>query len=288
MTIFQEIKDSFKRGSVITRLIYVNIASFVLLRLIEVVSYLIGTPISFIDFFALPAYSGALLHKPWTIITYMFMHNGMLHLLFNMLWLYWMGELFLRYFTQNQLLGIYFLGGLAGAFSYILLFNISPTLGEKLHIVQLVGASASILAIVAAVATYVPNHPIRLMFIGEIKMKHLAIISIVIYALGMSGTNAGGNIAHVGGMLLGFVFIVLLRKGNDLTRWVPTAVYWLEKVFKSNPKVRVSYKNANYKQNKPKQTEQVRINDILEKIRKSGYDSLSKEEKELLFRMGKN
>ncbi|MFV0366798.1 MAG: rhomboid family intramembrane serine protease [Mangrovibacterium sp.] len=290
MAILQELKDSFKQGSVVTRLIYLNVGVFVLLRLLEAVVFLAGGSFSLVPFLALPASADALLHRPWTIMSYMFLHHGVLHLLFNVLWLYWMGELFLRYFTQNQLLGIYLLGGVSGGLLYILLFNISPSLGAKLHMVQLLGASGSVLAIMAAVATYAPNHPIRLMFIGELKMKHFALASLVLYTIGMAGSNAGGDIAHVGGMIFGFFFIVSYRKGTDLTRWVPSLIYYVEKLFTPKSRIKVSYRNPN--QNQQKQTtqqqaqvDQERINAVLAKVRQSGYDSLSKEEKELLFKM---
>lgn len=288
MSIWNEVKESFAKGTVITKLIYVNVALFVLIRLADVFAYLLGSPFSLLPYFTLPANLDELWHRPWTIVSYMFMHAGFLHLLFNMLWLYWMGELFLRYFTPSQLLGVYLMGGLSGAVCYLLLYNISPSLGEKLHVVQLLGASGSVLAIASAVGTYAPNHPIRLFFIGEIKMKHLVIASFVIYLLGMSGTNAGGNIAHVGGLLLGFLFVLSYRKGNDFTRWVLSLIAFFDKLFTAKPKIRVSYRNPNQQQRAGKKrsssADQMRINEVLNKARQMGYESLSKEEKELLFR----
>ncbi len=285
MTLMQELHNSFKRGSIITRLIYLNVTVFVLLRLVEVVFLLAGSSFSLLHVLALPADVHILGAKPWTIITYMFLHQGVLHLLFNMLWLYWIGELFLRYFSSNQLLGVYFLGGICGAVLYILLYNLSPVFTGDLPNSLLLGASASVLAIVASVATYAPNHPIRLMFIGEIKMKHLALASVVIYALGMTGTNAGGNIAHVGGMIFGYVFVLCYRKGSDLTSWITQLINKIGQLFQTQPHIKVSYKNKAHTEQKKSPHEEV--NRVLDKIRKTGYDSLTKEEKELLFKMGK-
>lgn len=289
MNIADEIKESFKQGSVLTRLIYVNVGVFVLIRLINVLFFLMNASFGLTSWLALPASVQVLATRPWTLISYMFLHFDFLHILFNVLWLYWMGKIFLRYFDASKLLAVYFLGGISGGLLFLLTYNLFPAFSDVVPVSQLLGASASVLAIIAAVATYAPNHPINLLFIGQIKMKHLALVGIVIYVIGISGSNAGGNLAHIGGALFGFLFVTYLRKGKDITAWFTKLVNGIQKLFKPKSKVKVSYKNADpdIEYNRRKNVKQDEINRVLDKISKSGYDSLTKEEKELLFKMGK-
>ncbi|PTN10390.1 rhomboid family intramembrane serine protease [Mangrovibacterium marinum] len=292
MNIVDEIKESFRKGSVLTRLIYVNIGVFVLLRLINVIFFLMNENFGLINWLALPASQEALLQHPWTIFTYMFLHFDFLHILFNILWLYWMGKIFLIYFDEKKLLGVYILGGLFGGIFFLLGYNLFPAFANHLQFSRLLGASASVLAIIAAVATYAPNHAINLLFIGQVKMKHVAIFSIVIYTIGIASSNAGGNLAHLGGAFLGFLFVYLLRKNHDLTSVITLLSDKLQKLFKPKQRVKVSYRNQNsanmdIEYNRKQNVKQEEINRVLDKISKSGYDSLTKEEKELLFKMGK-
>ncbi|WP_163716439.1 rhomboid family protein [Mangrovibacterium lignilyticum] len=290
MSITDEIKESFRKGSVLTRLIYVNIGVFVLIRLINVVFFLLGKDLPILPWLALPADVSVLATRPWTLFTYMFLHFDFLHILFNVLWLYWMGRIFLTYFDPKKLLAIYILGGLAGGVFFLLAYNLFPAFSDIVQFSRLLGASASVLAIIAAVATYAPNHPINLLFIGQIKMKHLALFSIVLYVIGIAGSNAGGNLAHLGGAFLGFIFVVFLRKGTDITTGFSKLVTGGEKLLKPKQHVKVSYRGSSdpdIEYNRKKNVKQEEINRVLDKISKSGYDSLTKEEKELLFKMGK-
>jgi len=291
MSITTEIKESFRQGSVLTRLIYVNVGVFVLIRLINVVFFLAGKDLPLLSWLALPADMHVLLTRPWTLLTYMFLHFDFLHILFNVLWLYWMGKIFLIYFDAKKLLGIYLLGGIAGGLFFLAGYNLFPAFANIVSISRLLGASASVLAIIAAVATYAPNHPINLLFIGQIKMKYVAIFSIILYVIGIASSNAGGNLAHIGGALLGFVFVILLRKGKDLTSGINGMISGIQKQFKTRSHVKVSYRSStgdpDIDYNKKKNVQQEEINRVLDKISKSGYDSLTKEEKELLFKMGK-
>lgn len=290
MNITDEIKESFRQGSVLTRLIYVNIGVFVLVRLINVVFFLMGKDLPILAWLALPADSHVLLTRPWALFTYMFLHFDFLHILFNILWLYWMGKIFLIYFDAKKLLGVYILGGLAGGLFFLAGYNLFPAFADIVSFSRLLGASASVLAIIAAVATYAPNHPINMLFIGQIKMKHLAIFSIILYVIGIAGSNAGGNLAHIGGAVLGFVFVLLLKKGTDLTSGISGLVEWAQKQSKPRSHVKVTYRGSgdpDIDYNRKKNVKQEEVNRVLDKISKSGYDSLSKEEKELLFKMGK-
>lgn len=289
MNLFDEIKESFHEGSALTRLIYINLAIFLVIRIVNVFYVLANVEFPFIDWLALPADVPTLVSRPWTLLTYMFLHFEFLHILFNLMWLYWMGQIFLGYFSQAKLIATYLLGGLFGGLFYILGYNFFPVFADSVVNARLLGASASVIAIVLAVAVQAPNHTLHLMFIGPVKMKYIALISVLLYFIGISSTNAGGNLAHLGGAFWGMASILLLRKGYDVSKGVTWLLDGFKKLFTPKPKVKISYrKPANdMDYNKLKNQEQERMNEILEKISKSGYGSLTKEEKEILFRMGK-
>ncbi|RPH32325.1 MAG: rhomboid family intramembrane serine protease [Bacteroidales bacterium] len=292
MSIATEIKDSFRLGSNLTKIIYINLAVFVIYNLVKAIFFLFLTPIdeSSIQLLAVPAYIPALLSKPWTIFTYMFFHEGFLHILFNMLWLYWFGMIFLEYLSQKKLVGVYIMGGLSGAAIYILAFNVLGVFSEVLPISVALGASASVLAIVVAISTLKPNHTINLLFIGAVKLKYLALFSIILDIISIPTSNSGGHIAHIGGGLFGFLYIAVYRQGFDLAK----PITWILSLFtfdrKPKSHLKVNYRNIDkdYEYNKRKVDQQVGLDKILDKIAKSGYDSLSKEEKETLFKFKDN
>ena len=291
MNIADEIKESFKKGTVLTRLIYINLAVFVVVKLIQVVLFLFSTgqPGTFfiIDWLAVPASISELMSRPWTIFTYMFLHEGFLHILFNILWLYWFGRIFLEYMDGKKLLGVYLLGGLAGAALYILAFNLFPVFAQVLPVSRALGASAAVLAVVISISVYVPNYTINLIFIGPVRLKYIAAVMIVLDIISIAGSNAGGHIAHLGGALFGWFFIRQYRQGRDITKGINLAFYSLSKWMTPGKKLKVEYRKPrdDFEYNRQKAIKQQRIDDILDKISKSGYESLSKEEKELLFRV---
>jgi len=289
MTIWDEIKESFREGSALTRLIYINLGVFLVFRILNVFFFLSGTPFPFMDWLALPADFGLLASRPWTLITYMFLHFDFLHILFNLLWLYWMGQIFLTYFDQGKLITIYLLGGIFGGLFYVAGYNLFPVFSHIVTDSRLLGASASVIAIVTALAVHAPNHTLHLMFIGPVKMKYIALVSVLMYVIGISSTNAGGNLAHLGGACWGVIYVLQLRRGIDPGKSINGLFSNLKKAFSPKPKVKVSYRKPvdDIEYNRLKNQDQKRMNEILEKISKSGYDSLSKEEKEILFRMGK-
>ena len=291
MNIWNEIKESFKEGSALTRLIYINLVVFLAVRMVNVFYFLAGTPFPFLDWLALPADMATLVSRPWTLITYMFLHFDFLHILFNLLWLYWMGQIFLSYFDQGKLITIYLLGGITGGIFYVAGFNFFPVFTQIVTDSRLLGASASVIAIVTALAVYVPNHTLHLLFIGPVRMKYIALFSILMYVISISSSNAGGNLAHLGGAFWGMIYILQLRKGIDVGKGVNRLFSGINKVFKPQPKVKVTYRKPkpadDLEYNRQKNQDKIRMNQILDKISKSGYDSLSKEEKEILFRMGK-
>ncbi len=287
MTIWNEIKESFKEGSALTRLIYINLGIFLTIRLLNVFYFLSNQPFSLLDWLALPSNFESLAERPWTLFTYMFLHFDFLHILFNLLWLYWMGQIFLTYFDQRKLVTIYILGGIVGGLVYVGGFNSFPVFEEIVSDSKLLGASASIIALVMVLAITAPNHILNLMFIGEVKMKFIAFISILLYIIGISSANAGGNLAHLGGAFAGVLYALQLRRTN-LTSINNRISSKFSSFFSTKSNVKVSYKRpANeIEYNRQKNQEKEHVDQILEKISKSGYDSLSKDEKEFLFRMG--
>ncbi len=284
MTIWDEIKYSFRLGSNLTRLIYINLGVFLILGLIRFFLFLSGNPSGWITgLMAVPANPQLLLIKPWTILTYMFYHESFLHILFNMLWLYWFGQLFLSFFSQRQLTWVYLLGGLTGALFYILAFNIFPVFKGYADISMALGASASVLAVVIAVATLQPNFTVYLLFLGPIRLKYLALITVTLDIISIPISNAGGHIAHLGGAVFGFIYVMLLNKGTDLAK----PFYRIGGIkFPHRKKLKVSYRRpeTDYDYNYRKAQNNKRIDEILDKIARSGYDSLTKEEKDILFR----
>ncbi len=286
MNIVDEIKHSFKKGSIMTRIIYINLAVFIIVNLIDVVCFLLKLPnAQTLSWLAVPADLNVLLHRPWTIITYMFLQKELLHILFNLLWFYWFAKIFLDYLDAKKLLATYIIGGIAGAVFYIAAFNVFPVFRPVLSESVALGASASVLAVVAAISFYVPNLTMNLLFIGPVKLKYIALISVLIDILSISSSNPGGHIAHLGGALWGYIFVVQYKRGLDLSKWFSALSDWIYRIFKPRPRLKVTYKkpvnDMDYNFNKTK--DQERVNYILDKISKSGYGSLSKEEKDLLF-----
>lgn len=286
------LKDSFRQGSTLTRLIYINLGVYLVIKILAVFYFLLGMDpsgsFSLINWLSVPADTNQLLHRPWTVFTYMFLHQGFLHILFNMLWLYWFGKIFLSYLDQNKLLSIYIIGGLTGAAFYIFAYNLFPVFEATRGISIALGASASVMAVMLATVVYIPNHIVHMMFIGPVKIKHIAIFFIVLDILSIPSGNAGGHIAHLGGAFYGWLFINQLRQGKDIATPFVKLLESFMKLFKKRSPLKVSHKKTNSmsdkEYNKTKKQEQERMNEILDKISKSGYDSLTKEEKEILFR----
>ncbi|MCK5169829.1 MAG: rhomboid family intramembrane serine protease, partial [Bacteroidales bacterium] len=244
---------------------------------------------SLVNWLAVPADFNNLIFKPWTVFTYMFLHQEFLHILFNMLWLYWFGQIFLRYFDEKKLLSVYLVGGIAGAILFILSFNLLPIFEKVLPMSFALGASASVIAIVIATSAYAPNHKINLMFFGPVELKYIAIVTIVIDILSIASSNAGGHIAHLGGALFGYLYISQMKKGKNITKGFDRFMDKVFSLFKPKQKFKVTYKRPvnDYEYNKSKATNQEGVDKILDKIAKSGYDSLSKKEKEILFKNSK-
>lgn len=296
MDISKEIKKIFKEGTTLTKLILINLGVFLILKLLSVFFFLFQNSPAYetiLRFLALPADMPALAARPWTIVSYMFLHEGFLHILFNMLWLFWFGKIFLEYLDQKKLLSVYLLGGLAGGLLFILSYNTFPAFQSALPMSITLGASAAVMAIVMTISFYVPDYKIKLIFVGQVKLKYLALGVIVIDLLSMQDGNAGGHIGHLGGALFGFIYASQIKKGKDISRGFNKIMDWVFSLFKRRSKLKVEYKRPSGKPetdfdfNKRKAGEQKEVDHILEKISKSGYDALSKKEKEILFRSSK-
>jgi len=289
MNIFNEIKQQYTMGGVTEKLIYWNVALFVIPFVVLGVLSLFGIDFSFSKYISLSSNPADLLWKPWSIISYAFFHSGFLHIIFNLIILYFVGRLFLTFFTQKQLLSLYLLGAIFAGFIYILSYLLFPALLNKKA--ELVGASGAVMTIMFGVSTFAPHMQVRLPLIGNIKLWHIAMFYLIIDLISLSTANTGGHIAHLGGALFGFLFSSQLKKGTDFTNWFSGFLDYCTNLFsaKKTTPFRKVHKNESYSKPKPvaKDKSQQQIDEILDKISKSGYESLTKEEKEFLFKAGK-
>ena len=275
MTIINKLINEFKNANILYKLIYLNVGIFLFYNILSVISSLFILDVGpSLEKLILPSNTSTLIKQPWSIISYMFFHKTFIHLLFNMIWLHFAGKLFLDYFNEKQFFSTYILGGLCGGILFILSFNYLPAFEIANQNAKAMGASASVLAIMFAISTHIPNYRIQIPFIGMIKIKYLALSLIILDVISIPKGNAGGHIAHIGGALFGYIYAKQLNKGIDISK----NLYQLINI--------VSLKNIFKKQNKTKKN-QTKIDTILEKISKSGYSSLNKQEKEILFNASK-
>ena len=285
----KDFKRQFQNGNKLTQLIYINLGVFFLMNLFFAFASLIQlNPETYTKWLELPADLSKLTQQPWSIITYMFLHKGFLHILFNLMCLYFGGRIFMIYLNTKQLVSTYILGGFFGGLCYILAHNFLPALKENIS-TPLLGASASVLAILTAIATYVPNYSVHLTLIGKIKLKYIVFFSILLDLIAIQElTNTGGHIAHLGGALYGFLYVRQLKDGKDWSRNFSRLMDALANSFKKQPLKTVHRKPKTDDQwREEKALSQKEINRILDKISKSGYDSLNEKEKETLFKASK-
>ena len=281
MNFINDIKLRYKSGNIVEKLIYINLAIFLFTLFVSVFKDLYRGQMNWVlEWFSLEDSFSSLLTKPWTIITYGFLHADFLHVLLNLITLYFIGNLFITYFTQKQLLNFYLLGTFSGGLLYIISHNYFPLFDGKSSI--LIGASAGISAIFIGITTYIPNYQLKLRFIGFVKLWNLAAILIGLDILALSGTNAGGHFAHLGGALFGFLYVNQVFD-KKIKIWGKIA-----SLFKSKKHLRTVYKSGKKSNlNKSTSLTQQQIDGILDKISKSGYDTLSKAEKDFLFKQGR-
>ena len=291
-----EFKSAFQRqNNALAQLIIINVVIFVVVGLITVVLTISGAK-SVAELihnqFEIPAIFSEYLQRSWTIITYAFMHGGFFHILMNMLWFYWFGKLFVEYLGSDKLVAVYVLGALFGGILYLLAYNTIPYFIEQTrdHHIVMVGASAAVNAIIVAAATLLPNYTFYLIIIGPVKIKYIAGIAVLLSVFGTIEGNAGGNIAHLGGALIGFVYIKQLQAGINWGMWITVTLDWFKSLFKSKPNVKVTYRKEEKRSGSkptPSKASQTEIDTILDKISDRGYESLTKEEKEKLFNASK-
>lgn len=293
MAIWGEIKQSYKEGSYLTRLLYINVAVFIVVSIAILICTLSAVRTAWIQYVMMPASGWQFLHQPWSIITYMFLHTSIIHLIFNVLALYWFGKFFLNYYSQKQLTSLYIIGGIFGALVYMLGYNVFPYFIPMSGSSYLLGASASVMAILFAPVVTDPNREIRLALIGNIKLKYLGLAFLLIDLLGIGATNPGGSMAHIGGAIAGCIFALMLNKKSvDICSPINTIIGWFSRIsFRGMHKPKMTARpggkatDAEWNQynNETRKNNNDRIDEILDKIKKSGYAALSEEEKKELF-----
>jgi len=291
MSVIDEIKESFRKGTTLHKLIYLNLGLFLTVQIVRIVLLLSNSSdsfVSFLDYLAVPANLDVLSRRPWTLITYMFLHVDFIHILFNLLWLYWFGTVFIQELGLKKLLSVYLTGGFAGGLLYVLFYNVFPVFEPVRDGSIAMGASASVMAIVVAAATYRPERRMHLVLIGPVKIIYIALVMFIFTSLVDFSVNTGGKIAHIGGGLMGFLFAHYYKQGKDILKGFDAFMDAIASWFKpGKQKMKVTHKRSaddiDYKREKA--DEQKEIDQILDKISKAGYDSLSSKEKELLFKM---
>jgi len=294
MGIIDDIKYNIRIGNTLLRLIYLNVALFIVVNLISLLATIFGFKESWnllaTRLLYMPSNLHELLTHPWTIVTYMFMHADIWHILFNMLWLYWLGQIFLIYLNSRQLVTVYLLGGLTGGLLYLLIYNLFPNFELFGYNSYLVGASASVMAVVFAIATLIPNFVVHLFLLGSVRLKYIALATLIIDLISIQYSNAGGHIAHLGGALLGYLFGLGIRKGSDITAWFANIFLRKPNLFRRKSKIKLIYRRPNlsdFEYNRQKAEIQKELDRILDKIAQSGYDSLTRKEKDFLFKAGR-
>jgi membrane associated rhomboid family serine protease len=289
-------------GTALTRLITANVLVWLFIVTLSVIGKLFIPELRpyaahgfFLSTYAEPA---MLVRRPWTIITHMFAHAGLFHILFNMLLLYYLGSIFQGFFGQRKLLATYLMGGLVGFLAFFLLYNGSGQLNPVGK--TALGASAAVMAIFVATATYFPDMTLRLFLFGNVKLKVLALVYVVLDFVALNGmSNVGGHAGHLGGALYGFLLMTMIRKGTDLNSGMERLIDWGTRVFsgkrqgmkvawKRSPQQSAQKRKSDAEFNREKKERQERIDAILDKISRAGYDSLTKDEKDYLFRHGQD
>ncbi len=297
-SIIQDAKDNFRTGTMITQLIMINVVIFIVLVLLKVFTYnFTMSKDSWIytqivqEWLSTSGYWKELIVKPWTLFTSMFLHKGVWHLAWNMIVLYWFGRILGDLLGDRRVLPLYILGGLVGA----VIFTLSYSLIYGVNDAHALGASAAVSAIVLGAAVTSPDYTIQLIFLGMVKIKWIALAIIVIDLLGTTGGNSGGAFAHLGGAFIGYMYVSQLRSGRDIGAWINTIVDWVQALFSppERPKAKMTVASRNTdrrKSTKPSRSQETQadVDRILDKIKQKGYDSLSDEEKEVLYRASKD
>jgi membrane associated rhomboid family serine protease len=289
----------FRSGSALSILIIINAAIWLFLAFIRVPLFLSSLPEAsvtgfIIEYLALPALPELLAVHPWTLFTYMFLHIDFFHILFNMLWLFWFGKIFMEYLSSRKLVLTYILGGIAGGLLYILFYNVFPVYAEQRNASYALGASAAVMAIVSTISFYTPNYPVHLFLLGRLRIIYIFLILFVLDFFMIRSGNSGGHIAHIGGALFGIGYATIIRKGynlKELVDFIKGGSIRTVKTFdtasrrwSSRKRERPVRKMNDDEYNLMRAEKQKKIDEILDKIKNSGYESLTKAEKEFLFK----
>lgn len=290
-SIAQDVKSSFDYGNMVVKLIIINVVVFMVTALLNAFLPAFYQD-NILPFLALPGELMPLLYRPWTLITHMFLHSGFWHLAWNMLTFYWFGTIAGDLLGDKKILPVYILGGLIGGFAFILSFQLLPNIGA-----YALGASAAVLAIVFTAVATAPDYNIQLILLGNVRIKFIGLFILFFDIIGINATvNSGGHIAHLGGTLFGFLFVYLLRKGTDLSVYFNNFIDIIsfkrkkQPVKRSNLKVAHRSELIDKKSSIPKNKQvniSSRVDEILDKIKQKGYDSLTDEEKEILYQASK-
>ena len=298
--ILEEIKAFILSKNILSRLMVINIAVYLLINISGLLLYLLNIDTAFVQehgvfrltyYLSLPSNLASFALRPWSLITYMFVQEDIFHLFFNMLILYVGGKIFNQFVGQQKLLSTYILGGIVGALLYILTFNIFPAFENSVVGSFAIGSSASVLGIFIAAATFAPNLPMNVILFGNVKLKYIAIVFIALDLLNIRNGNAGGHIAHLGGAFYGYLFISQLKKNVDFSLSFNQWIQKIKSYFYSETK-KSKFKNVHRNTKRPvsdeeylkkKNQNQAEIDAILDKIKKSGYESLNAQEKQKLF-----
>ncbi|HAR19155.1 MAG TPA: rhomboid family intramembrane serine protease [Cytophagales bacterium] len=288
-----DIKNAFKKkGNSLNQIIFLNIILFLTILVSNVVLTLALHKEVYhflLSWLELPSNLSVFITRPWTLFTYFLLHEDPFHILFNLLVMYWFGQIIGDMIGSKRITALYVMGGVAGGLLYLLVYNLLPYFSSQVSSSVLLGASAGVYAIVTAAATLVPDYTMFLLFFGQVRIKYIALFYLIVSVAQTTSTNAGGNIAHLGGALIGFLFIKQLKRGNDIGKPVNSILGYIENLFTREKKMKVSFKNPNKTRSKtsgaPTQEE---IDQILDKISQNGYESLNKEEKQKLFQASQN
>lgn len=296
-SIFDDFRNAWDRpNNGLVQIILLNVILFVVMIILKVVFTLSGFSglyDSISSQLMLPADFKEYIFQPWSIITYFFFHEGFLHIIFNLLFLYWFGRIIQDFLGNNRLISLYVIGGIIGGLFFMLMYNVVPYYSDRIDGSLMLGASAGVFAVVVGAATFMPNHTFMLLFLGPVRIKYIALFYVLLSLSRTIGSNAGGELAHIGGAIVGFFFIRQLQNGNDLGVPVIQTIDWVRDLFKPRPKIKVTHRNTTSTKSRPapkpsmSQTDQDEIDAILDKISERGYESLTKEEKQKLFNASK-
>jgi membrane associated rhomboid family serine protease len=293
VSFWEEIKNFFFRGSALSRLIGLNVLVFLVVSLLRVFFFLFNEhqlSQQLAEWLGISSNVHVLIFRPWTAITYMFLHFDLLHILFNMMVLYVGGRLFSDFIGTERLVPTYLFGGLLGAVFYVVAFNVFPVFSDVVSHSLAIGASASVLSIFVAIAVYMPNYRLPLLLLGTIRLKYIAIFFVVIDIISIDKGNPGGHLAHLGGACWGYFYATLLKSGKDPAKAIGLWFDAIAGIFSRKPHFKVEYTRgrplSDDDYNEIKVRERKKMDEILDKISRAGYDSLTAEEKNFLFKVG--